>query len=523
MRSKLFFLILSLLLMGACQQSASVPAPSGATEASASPAESVLAAEETPAPTPEGICLAGRIFSGRETELQAVLDAEDLAALDRFPDLISLDLSGSACYESILAYQASHPHVSVRYTVSLDGQEVPFDAEELTLSRLSDPSLLAYLPRLKALSVTEPLTMDQLEALQSAAPEVRLTYRLSFAGRTADCAETCLDLSDVSPEHVAECARAVLLLPDLLSVQLDPAAGTSPWTLEDAGRLVVDRPDLEVHYTAAAFGITFSLTDEVVSFSGVDLSGRVEELRRILPYMAHVGRLDMENCNVPDEQLAALREDFPAPRIVWRVTVKHFSCRTDAVMIRFVDGYEGRRLTDDDVGALKYCNEVRYLDLGHSLISDAWFTAYMPELEVCILAVGKIADISALQNCPKLEYLEIFHGRVTDISPLRSCKNLKHLNICNNRIADISPLFELDLERLWMSRNPIPREQISEFRSRFPDCAVNTSVSEPTAGGWRRSPRYDLLYLQFCYAQSKITSFSAFDMPEALKLALGDQ
>ena len=109
MRSKLFFLILSLLLMGACQQSASVPAPSGATEASASPAESVLAAEETPAPTPEGICLAGRIFSGRETELQAVLDAEDLAALDRFLDLTSLDLSGSACYGESCISDDAHP------------------------------------------------------------------------------------------------------------------------------------------------------------------------------------------------------------------------------------------------------------------------------------------------------------------------------------------------------------------------------------------------------------------------------
>ena len=329
-----------------------------------------------------------------------------------------------------------------------------------------------------------------------------------------------LDLSGLSPEEIPACIDALSRLPRLQRVYLDPPEGSSPWSLDDAGALVVRYPDLIVNYTATVFGVTFTLTDEVVSFNRIDLQDKVEELKRILPYMAHVGRLDMEYCNIPDEQMAELRSAFPSPKIVWHIFLKGiYHCRTDAIMIRFSNNSEGERLYDKDTRPLIYCNEIRYMDLGHDRITDAYFTAYMPDLEVCIIAVGEITDISALQYCPKLEYLEIFTGHVTDISVLANCKNLKHLNICNNQITDISPLFELDLERLWMSRNPIPKEQIDEFCRRFPGCEVNSTVSNPTGGGWRGKSgycrRYKLLRAQLCYDRIPTNSYSAFNNPNA--------
>ena len=340
---------------------------------------------------------------------------------------------------------------------------------------------------------------------------------LLLGGQTLTGEERELDLSGIAPEEVAAWSDALSEFPHLEEVYLDAAVGGSPWTLEAAGQLVIRYPDLLVHYTATAFGVTFSLTDEVVSFNHIDLSDRVEELEHLLPYMAHVGRLDMEYCDIPDEQMAALREAYPSPKIVWRVFVKGiYHCRTDAIMARFSFNADMNRLYDTDTHPLIYCNEMKYLDLGHDKITDAYFTAYMPDLEVCILAVGEITDISALANCPKLEYLEIFTGHITDISVLAGLKNLKHLNIANNQITDISPLFGLELERLWCSRNPIPPEQIEEFKSRFPDCEVNTTASNPTGDGWRGkqgyAPRYKLLREQFCYYYPSI-SYSAFDVP----------
>ncbi len=362
---------------------------------------------------------------------------------------------------------------------------------------------------------TAPDTDSPGDAVATPAPEPEPVV---IAGQTLTKEETELDLSGLAPEEIVGCMDALARLPELRRVKLDPAEGPSPWTLDQAGALVIRYPDLLVDYTATVFGVTFNLTDEVVSFNHIDLSGRVDELRSVLPYLAHVGRLDMEYCEIPDEQMAALRADFPAPKIVWRVFVKGiYHCRTDAIMIRFSFNADMNRLYDKDTHPLIYCNEVRYLDLGHDHISDAYFTAYMPDLEVCILAVGDITHISALANCPKLEYLEIFTGHITDISVLAGLKNLKHLNIANNQITDISPLFELDLERLWMSRNPIPKEQIEAFRQRFPNCEINTTCSNPTGDGWRGrygyAPRYKLLREQFCYYYPSLLSYSAFDIP----------
>ena len=323
-----------------------------------------------------------------------------------------------------------------------------------------------------------------------------------------------LDLSAIRSEDIPEVMAVLEGLPYLRSVKLTDGDGASPWSIQQAWTLMQDRPELQVEYTANAFGVSFSLTDEVVSFSNIDLGDRVEELKALLPYMTGVGRLDMEYCQIPDEQMAALREEFPAPKIVWRVFMGKYSCRTDAIMIRFSDSSEEQRLRDKDVYPLIYCNEMRYLDLGHNALSSAYFAAYMPALEVCILAVEhELNDISALASCPKLEFLEIFSGRVTDISPLAECKNLKHLNICNNRITDITPLYSLELERLWIAHTFVPYTEIEAYRASFPECEVDYTASDPAAGHWRIRgnyyvPRYALLREQFCYDHLEIKSYS---------------
>ena len=325
---------------------------------------------------------------------------------------------------------------------------------------------------------------------------------------------TELDLSAIRPEDVPEAMTALQTLPLVQSVQLTKEDGTSPWTIEQAWALMESRPDLQVAYTASAFGVSFSLTDEVVSFNNIDLSDQVEELKTLLPCMARVGRLDMEYCNIPDEQMAALRAEFPAPKIVWRVFVGKYSCRTDAIMIRFSESNDALRLYDKDVQPLIYCNEMKYLDLGHNRLSSAYFAAYMPDLEVCILAVERnLDDISALANCPKLEFLEIFSGKITDLSVLAECKNLQHLNISCNKITDITPLFSLRLKRLYMTQTNVPMTQVQAFQEKFPRCEVNTTASDPAAGHWRykgnaMAPRYKLLREQFCYDHMEINSYS---------------
>ena len=204
---------------------------------------------------------------------------------------------------------------------------------------------------------------------------------------------------------------------------------------------------------------------------------------------------------------AQLREDFPDTKVVWRVFMGQFNCLTDTYKV-----WATWSVTNDQAQVLKYCNEVKYLDLGHNHIRDTSFVANMPDLEVAILAIGDEESCEALRHCPKLEYLEIFSTKITDISPLAECKNLKHLNISNLKIDDITPLYGLDqLERMVCTLNGrIPKEQQDQFRELHPDCyTVFLYGGDPSDFHWRfydkfpggtmKVPRYALLTVQFGY------------------------
>ena len=476
--------------------------------------EPLAAATEAPTPAPTPILLDGGAYTGEETSLQLVAIEADFALIETFPNLETLDLSGSTCFERIAAYRDAHPTVEVRYTVPIGGSLLTADTEQATVASVPDPTLLRYLPRLTELTVTEPMTPADAKALLLAMPQGELHYAVSFAGMTVQNDTTELDLTAYPPEQAEALAEGLAALPELNDVSLNPKDGATDWTLKDVGILQAVRESLRVDYRVTAFRKTFSLTDAVVDLNNTPLNHQIEELRALLPYLRNVQRLDMENCQIPDEQMAALREEFPTPKIVWRVKVRPYSCRTDALMIRFSNYISHRKLNDDDLKALVYCNEMKYMDLGHSNITHPYVVAYMPNLEVCIVSPAKVTDISGIENCKKLEYCELFNGKIADISPLAACTELKHLNLCMNQITDLSPLYGLTkLERLWISRNPIPEDQIAVMQSIVPDCVINTTAKDPTQNEWRwkrhgdsnYAIRYELLRKQMLYDHSQNT------------------
>jgi Leucine-rich repeat (LRR) protein len=481
-------------------------ASSGRETAEATPLSTEAPTPEPTAPAmPAPITVAGK--TAEDGVLCAVVEAEDFALIEQIPDLRVLDVSGSDCYEAILAYRDAHPETEVRYTVTVDGTQIAHDAEEASLPAVSDPGVFRYLPALRSLTVSEPLSPETASGIRTAAPWLSLQGSVAFAGVTVSTEETEADLSEVSPALCEEVAKGIAALPALLDVNLKRADGSSEWTFDEAKRLMDVRERLRVELEVTAFDRSFSLTDDTVDFSRVHMEEREQDLLEILPYLRGVRVLNLSNTGLTDERLAELREQFSAPKIVWTVTIGKYQCRTDAIMIHMAP-WEPPILKDSDTKGLIYCNEVKYLDLGHNQIQDTYFVSYMPNLEVCIIAIGQPTDISGFANCPHLEYAELFNGHITDISPLANCKELKHLNLCMNKITDITPLYGLtQLERLWISKNPIPEEQIERFRELMPDCVVNTTCEDPTLNEWRRDNsrpsglqvRYELLRKQFQY------------------------
>ncbi|MBQ3651077.1 MAG: leucine-rich repeat domain-containing protein, partial [Clostridia bacterium] len=274
------------------------------------------------------------------------------------------------------------------------------------------------------------------------------------------------------------------------------------------------REGLLVNYTTKSFGVSFSLADEVVSFNKKNLKRKVAELKLLLPYLRNVKRVDMENCNIDNETMAALRDEFPQPKLVWRVKVGAYSVRTDAWMVKFSAG-GSKALDDSSALNLKYCREIKYLDLGHNKIHHMdKFVSCMPDLEVCIM-YNPMSNIKGIENCPKLEFFECYSCNLKDLSPLAACTELKHLNVCYNYITDITPLYGLTkLERLWIGRNDgIPKEQFDTFQELVPNCLVNLTRSNPTGDGWRKDengayvPRYLLLREQFRYDVTNLRSY----------------
>ena len=230
--------------------------------------------------------------------------------------------------------------------------------------------------------------------------------------------------------------------------------------------------------------------------------------------MLRCSYLDMDNTGVSNEALAKIREEFPNIDVVWRVWFgTNYSVRTDVERILASKPTVGGMIYD--VSVLQYCTKVKYLDIGHNdELPSIDFARSMPELEVLIIAMTAVTDISPLESCPKLEYLEINSTNISDISPLKNSTGLHHLNIaCCPEITDISPLYGLtELERLWIgSQTPVPAEQVSAMKAAVPGCTINTTAYDPHDGAWRYTgydpeipkyywvPRYELLRNQLGY------------------------
>lgn len=323
---------------------------------------------------------------------------------------------------------------------------------------------------------------------------------------------TELDLSDLTHDGVDQAIRSLWHFPRLQLVTLPPQSDDpSGVTLEDVGRLQTVYPSVLFDYRFTIWGKSVSTLDETLDLSHITMDDGGEAVRAALPYMTRCTTLDMDSCGVSNEDMAAIRDDFPDIKVIWRIWFgRLYTCRTDTEKILASMG--DNSVNGENASVLQYCTEVRYLDLGHNPdLDDISFVRYMPDLEVAILAISGWTDASPLASCPKLEYLEMFNTKCTDLSPLTVLKNLRHLNVAYLQdLTDVSPLFEMTwLERLWVGRdNQVPYEDLEALRDALPDCEVNIDNRyDPTGDGWRwNSERYQLLREQFEYDSERAYS-----------------
>ena len=496
---------------------------------------SVAPAEPTPEPVAQ-VALGGGSYPENAESLSLVLGEGDLAQLASFPALRSVDFSGSTNYAEIMAWASEHPNVDVTYTVALPGgvtvSNKDTSADLSSLSRenaLEVLPLLSYLPALKSLdlgSVSEDsaFTSDSVSALRQALPETELVYSVSVMGQVLDASTTSLDMSGMTREQLDAVIPMLGGMPNLTYIDLG-AEGSSAVTWQDIYQIGPACPNAVLDYSYNYWGKTgLNLKDEELNLSHVGMNDEGAGVAKTLPLMRNCTFVDMDSCNVSNAAMRKLQEDNPNMEIVWRIWFgDNYSVRTDVIKILASKPSKGGPITDKDVDALSCCTKIKYIDLGHNeTLYDCSFFYSMPDLEVAILTMTGISDITPLSACPHLEYLELTHTTVSDLSPLSDAQELRHLNIGDTQVSDITSLYGLtNLERLFIClRHHVPQDQIDEMQRRAPNCEINVDQDDPSLGAWRYAnltdrgwahyletgyflfdnhPRYDLLREQFGY------------------------
>ena len=215
-------------------------------------------------------------------------------------------------------------------------------------------------------------------------------------------------------------------------------------------------------------------------------------------------KVDMFGTPVWGGHIEDLTARFPQIEFGWTIRFGDgHSVRTDATAFSTLHFSDSTVHYTKDISLLRYCKKLKALDFGHNAVDDISWLRDLPDLRVLIIAINRIKDISPLADLKNLEYLEIFNNYITDLSPLAGLTHLMDLNLSYNLVQDYSPLYGMtSLKRLWLynsvdrRRTPVPPGVLEILGEKLPDCQID-ATSEPTLGGWREHPHYDVIHAMF--------------------------
>lgn len=448
-------------------------------------------------------------------DLTIVVTNFDISQLSYYPSLKSLDLSGSVCYPEIMEYCRMNPQVDVTYTVDLGGTAPDNRMSSLALEKGSYQfesllNNLKYLPQVKFLSLPDTdLTTEELVTLTEAYPDISISFTVVFQGVEYPGTTTELDLSHLTPDQVESAATALGRMAELTFVQLMDG-DKSNLSVSDVKTLVDAAPGVNFHYCFSLFGQTIATDDETVTFQNLKLTeADTPALRAALGIMTGCSAFILDDCGLENDLMAQIREEFPDTELVWRLNVGRRSILTNAQSLWAVGNF-----TDEECANLRYCRDMKYLDLGHNTeLTDLSFVGELPELKVLIASGSLVSDLSGFENCKKLEFLELAYcGKLSDLTPLAGCENLKNLNVSHTKVSDLTPLDGLPLERFFCVFTSVSSSEQETFQELHDTCWTHfysNSEGYPYGIGWRYD---DATHFSEIYAEIReVFNYDAID------------
>lgn len=470
------------------------------------------------------------------------LTDEDVATLDYFTRLKTVEAQKCTDYPQLAALTARRPEVTVEYAVTIDGREYPQDTAVVSISGITEEeiNLLTYLPELTAVTAVGCRTPEQMTQLRDFCQEKGLSFALRFGTKTYPDTVEELDVTGVTdgelellqllpelktlhlknpeadPETVAqlrstypkadiswEVEIAGVSFPDdtkevdlsavLESSAAQTAAGTAAGTQTAAGAQTTTKTQTT---TGAATG-TQSTKETQSTAPAVTLN--LEDLEKKMSYLSDAKQVFLGKCGLDNEELAALRERVrDSYKLVWTVQLgKKLTARTDDTTFMPVREHVYYFL-DEDAYNLRYCEDMLCVDVGHMGLTNIDFVKGMPHLQILILAHnGQLQDISPISSCKELIFLELDWSAVKDFTPLVGCTSLEDLNI-GLTYPSVEPLMQMTwLKNLWM----VDRGGAYQLSQALPDTKIVASADVTVGAGWRNLPNYykmrDMLGMEY--------------------------
>ena len=375
------------------------------------------------------------------------------------------------------------------------------------VSRVGESTALALEPAETPAPV--PTATPSPEPTPEPTPEIK---SLAFPnGVTALSDDVKLDLSSLRGSQLEQALPLLTEMKELEYINLGAAGREDALSFEAVAAVQEACPQADVDFAFSLFGYDFTTLDEVMDLNHVKMDDQGAAVRKALSCMKKLKTLDMDFCNVDDEHMAAIREDYPNVDVIWRIWFgANCSVRTDTEKI-LAHNFE-HDVTDYNSTGLKYCTKVKYLDIAHQHLTDISFISGMKDLEVFLISSNPITDLSPIVNCPKMEYLEILCTKVTDISPLSALQDLEHLNMVDMRGDSLEGWETLagltKLKRLWLAQDDrklrITDETLQMLQQALPNTVIDNADARVNmfwryTNGTAKTERFALLSEQFGY------------------------
>ena len=329
---------------------------------------------------------------------------------------------------------------------------------------------------------------EQVAALAAQAPAVNVLWTDEAFGPSESAWETVTLSATAAVEDVKAYLACFphLQEADLLAADLQEAEGDA---------LSAAFPAVALRRMVTLNGKAFDSFTESIDLNGAwieDYAAFAEAVGRF-PKLRH---LDLCECTLSNEELAALRSRYPEAGVVWLIRFGRWECRTDVVAFSTKQsGYTNFRLTSQMVSKLQYCTDLIALDLGHNGIDDLSWLEPLQNLQLLILSDNRIKDISVLASLKKLKYVELFMTPIRDITPLGELPELLDVNLCITYVTDLTPLLNCKkLERIWIghqTQDYCSKESLQALLEAFPDAQYDLLSVSCTNRGWREHPRFD--------------------------------